>query len=57
MNRMGVQTLQITDDFFRNSEISTRKKFVDLVNSATDSGGTAHIFSSIRMCQENNWDN
>ena len=45
--RMAVQTLLITDDLFRNFEIATRKKYVDLVNSVKDSGGTAHIFSSM----------
>ncbi|KAH9782807.1 protein PELOTA 1 [Citrus sinensis] len=50
--RMAVQTLLITDDLFRNFEIATRKKYVDLVNSVKDSGGTAHIFSSMHFSGE-----
>ncbi|KAH9726806.1 protein PELOTA 1 [Citrus sinensis] len=50
--RMAVQTLLITDDLFRNFEIATRKKYVDLVNSVKDSGGTAHIFSSMHVSGE-----
>ncbi|KAL9437276.1 hypothetical protein AB3S75_023183 [Citrus x aurantiifolia] len=50
--RMAVQTLLIADDLFRNFEIATRKKYVDLVNSVKDSGGTAHIFSSMHVSGE-----
>ncbi|ESR55385.1 hypothetical protein CICLE_v10023555mg [Citrus x clementina] len=50
--RMAVQTLLITDDLFRNFEIATRKKYVDLVNSVKDSGGNAHIFSSMHVSGE-----
>ncbi|XWS58803.1 hypothetical protein CRYUN_Cryun08bG0064900 [Craigia yunnanensis] len=50
--RMAVQTLLITDDLFRNSDIATRKKYVNLVNSVKDSGGTALIFSSMHVSGE-----
>ncbi|EOY09960.1 Eukaryotic release factor 1 family protein isoform 4 [Theobroma cacao] len=50
--RMAVQTLLITDDLFRNSDIATRQKYVNLVNSVKDSGGTAHIFSSMHVSGE-----
>ncbi|XP_021282274.1 protein PELOTA 1 [Herrania umbratica] len=50
--RMAVQTLLITDDLFRNSDIATRQKYVNLVNSVKDSGGTAHIFSSLHVSGE-----
>ncbi|KAL9432041.1 hypothetical protein AB3S75_027118 [Citrus x aurantiifolia] len=50
--RMAVQTLLIADDLFRNFEIATRKKYVALVNSVKDSGGTAHIFSSMHVSGE-----
>ncbi|OMO92939.1 Translation release factor pelota-like protein [Corchorus capsularis] len=50
--RMAVQTLLITDDLFRNSDIATRQKYVNLVNSVKNSGGTAHIFSSMHVSGE-----
>ncbi|XP_015570651.1 protein PELOTA 1 isoform X1 [Ricinus communis] len=50
--RMAVQTLLITDDLFRNADIPTRKKYVNLVNSVKDSGGNAHIFSSMHVSGE-----
>lgn len=50
--RMAIQTLLITDDLFRNSDIATRQKYVNLVNSVKDSGGTAHVFSSMHVSGE-----
>ncbi|XVF41583.1 hypothetical protein PTKIN_Ptkin01aG0290900 [Pterospermum kingtungense] len=50
--RMAVQTLLITDDLFRNSDVVTRLKYVNLVKSVKDSGGTAHIFSSMHVSGE-----
>lgn len=50
--RMAVQTLLITDDLFRNSDVITRQKYVGLVNSVKNSGGTAHIFSSMHVSGE-----
>ncbi|KAK1371859.1 The messenger RNA surveillance factor Pelota [Heracleum sosnowskyi] len=50
--RMAVQTLLITDELFRNSDVATRRKYVDLVDSVKDSGGTAHIFSVMHASGE-----
>ncbi|KAG8390819.1 hypothetical protein BUALT_Bualt01G0123200 [Buddleja alternifolia] len=50
--RMAVQTLLVTDELFRSSDIATRKKYVNLVESVKDSGGTAHIFSSMHVSGE-----
>ncbi|KAH7543430.1 hypothetical protein FEM48_Zijuj02G0183200 [Ziziphus jujuba var. spinosa] len=50
--RMAVQTLLITDDLFRNADIASRQKYVNLVNSVKDSGGTVHIFSSMHVSGE-----
>ncbi|KAL5540405.1 hypothetical protein UlMin_042428 [Ulmus minor] len=50
--RMAVQTLLITDELFRNADVATRKKYVNLVNSVKDSGGTVHIFSSLHVSGE-----
>ncbi|GLT30538.1 hypothetical protein SLA2020_053320 [Shorea laevis] len=50
--RMAVQTLLITDELFRNADIATRQKYVNLVKSVKDSGGAAHIFSSMHVSGE-----
>ncbi|XP_011044764.1 PREDICTED: protein PELOTA 1 [Populus euphratica] len=50
--RLAVQTLLITDELFRNADIPMRKKYVNLVNSVKDSGGTVHIFSSMHASGE-----
>ncbi|KAH0902495.1 LOW QUALITY PROTEIN: hypothetical protein HID58_041998, partial [Brassica napus] len=44
--------LLITDELFRNSDVKTRKKYVDLVESVKDSGGEAFIFSSMHVSGE-----
>ncbi|KZV55253.1 protein PELOTA 1 [Dorcoceras hygrometricum] len=50
--RLAVQTLLITDELFRNSDIPTRQRYVNLVDSVKNSGGTAHIFSSMHVSGE-----
>ncbi|XP_077212036.1 eukaryotic release factor 1 (eRF1) family protein isoform X2 [Tasmannia lanceolata] len=50
--RMAVQTLLITDDLFRNADIKTRQKYVDLVESVKASGGNVHIFSTMHVSGE-----
>ncbi|KAF3791740.1 PELOTA 1 protein [Nymphaea thermarum] len=50
--RMSIQTLLIIDDLFRNSDIKTRQKYVNLIDSVKDSGGTAHVFSSMHVSGE-----
>ncbi|KAK9138598.1 hypothetical protein Sjap_009192 [Stephania japonica] len=50
--RMAIQTLLITDDLFKNADVKTRKKYVDLVNSVKNSGGATHIFSSMHVSGE-----
>ncbi|KAK1403653.1 The messenger RNA surveillance factor Pelota [Heracleum sosnowskyi] len=50
--RMAVQTLLVTDELFRSSDVATRKKYVNLVDSVKNSGGTAHIFSSMHVSGE-----
>ncbi|GAB2287160.1 CDP-diacylglycerol--glycerol-3-phosphate 3-phosphatidyltransferase [Dionaea muscipula] len=50
--RMAVQTLLITDELFRNADVPTRKKYVNLVNSVKGSGGSVHIFSSMHVSGE-----
>lgn len=50
--RMAVQTLLITDELFRNADIPTRQKYVNLVNSVKGSGGSVHVFSSMHVSGE-----
>ncbi|XP_010927613.1 protein PELOTA 1 isoform X1 [Elaeis guineensis] len=50
--RMAIQTLLITDSLFKNSDVSTRQKYIKLVESVKDSGGTVHIFSSMHVSGE-----
>ncbi|KAK6156227.1 hypothetical protein DH2020_010475 [Rehmannia glutinosa] len=50
--RMAVQTLLITDELFRNSDIPTRQEYVNFVESVKGSGGDVHIFSSMHVSGE-----
>ncbi|CAN6487259.1 unnamed protein product [Victoria cruziana] len=50
--RMAIQTLLIIDDLFRSCDIKTRRKYVNLMDSIKDSGGTAHVFSSMHVSGE-----
>lgn len=50
--QLAIQTLLITDELFRNADILTRKKYVDLIESVKNAGGTAHIFSSMHVSGE-----
>ncbi|KAI3834360.1 hypothetical protein MKX03_030167 [Papaver bracteatum] len=50
--QMAIETLLITDELFRNSDVQTRKKYVDLVDSVKDSAGNVHIFSSMHVSGE-----
>nr|AGJ52120.1 PELOTA [Solanum lycopersicum]AGJ52122.1 PELOTA [Solanum lycopersicum] len=50
--RLAIQTLLITDELFRSSDVETRKKYANLVDSVKDSGGTALIFSSMHVSGE-----
>ncbi|KAE8668517.1 Protein PELOTA 2 [Hibiscus syriacus] len=50
--RLAVQTLLITDDLFRSSDVKTRQKYEDLVKEVKKAGGIAHIFSSMHVSGE-----
>nr|GLL27860.1 protein PELOTA 1 [Ipomoea trifida] len=50
--RMAIQTLLITDEVFRNSDVATRQKYANLVKAVKSSGGTTHIFSSMHVSGE-----
>ncbi|XP_006652952.1 protein PELOTA 1 [Oryza brachyantha] len=51
-DRLAIQTLLITDNLFRNSDIATRQNYVRLVESVKKFGGTVHIFSSMHASGE-----
>lgn len=51
-DRLAIQTLLLTDELFRNADIKTRQKYINLVNSIKDSGGDVHIFSSMHVSGE-----
>ncbi|KAJ4773108.1 hypothetical protein LUZ62_063252 [Rhynchospora pubera] len=51
-DRLAIQTLLITDNLFRNADIAERQRYVRLVESVKDSGGTVHIFSSMHASGE-----
>lgn len=50
--QLAIQTLLITDELFRNADILTRRKYVELIESVKNAGGTAHIFSSMHVSGE-----
>lgn len=50
-----ISSFHVTDSNYfacRSSDVATRKKYVNLVDSVKDSGGTAHIFSSMHVSGE-----
>ncbi|KAF8077256.1 hypothetical protein N665_1053s0012 [Sinapis alba] len=48
----AIQTLLITDELFKNSDVQKRKKYVDFVESVKQLGGEAFIFSSMHVSGE-----
>ncbi|CAN6215287.1 unnamed protein product [Urochloa humidicola] len=48
-DRLAIQSLLITDTLFRNADIATRQKYVNLVQGVKKYGGTVHIFSSMHV--------
>jgi protein pelota len=46
---LAVETLMVTDDLFRSSDVVKRKKYVQLVESVKDHGGTVYIFSTLHV--------
>uniref|UniRef100_K3WRF6 Protein pelota homolog n=1 Tax=Globisporangium ultimum (strain ATCC 200006 / CBS 805.95 / DAOM BR144) TaxID=431595 RepID=K3WRF6_GLOUD len=49
---MAIETLMVTDELFRSQDIATRRKYVDLVESVRDNGGTVRLFSSLHVSGE-----
>eukprot|EP01133_Synstelium_polycarpum_P007648 gene7648-8950_t len=50
--RLAIETLLVTDDFFRGKDIVTRRKYVDLVESVRNNNGEVKIFSGQHVAGE-----
>ena len=46
---LAIDSLLISDELFRSSDIATRKKYVALVESVRERGGTVYIFSTMHV--------
>ncbi|GAM29193.1 hypothetical protein SAMD00019534_123690, partial [Acytostelium subglobosum LB1] len=51
-DRLAIETLLVTDDFFRGKDIVTRRKYVDLVQSVKDNNGEVRMFSGQHVTGE-----
>ncbi|KAM9304832.1 protein pelota homolog [Gastrophryne carolinensis] len=49
---LAIDTLLVTDELFRNQDVATRSRYVRLVDSVRDNGGTVRIFSSLHVSGE-----
>ncbi|NP_001088486.1 protein pelota homolog [Xenopus laevis] len=49
---LAVDTLLVTDELFRHQDVPTRTRYVRLVDSVKDNGGTVRIFSSLHVSGE-----
>lgn len=47
--QLAIDSLLVTDELFRNSDIRLRKKYVALVESVRENGGQVYIFSSMHV--------
>lgn len=46
---LAIDSLLISDDLFRSSDVATRKKYVALVESVRENGGTVYVFSTMHV--------
>ncbi|KAL7506600.1 hypothetical protein ACHAXN_003859 [Cyclotella atomus] len=46
---LAVDSLLISDGLFRSSDVLTRKKYVSLVESVREKGGTVYVFSTMHI--------
>jgi protein pelota len=51
-NRGAINTLLVTDELFRSADISTRKKYVSLVEQVREQNGKVFVFSSMHPSGE-----
>lgn len=50
--RLAIKKLLITDALFRSSDIASRRKYVELVESVKQNGGEVYIFSTMHVSGE-----
>jgi protein pelota len=48
-DQLAVDSLLVTDELFRNSNVKERKKYVALVESVREHGGQVFVFSSMHV--------
>jgi protein pelota len=48
-DELAIDSLLISDELFRSSDVVTRKKYVSLVESVRDRGGTVYVFSTMHV--------
>ncbi|KAM3910399.1 protein pelota homolog [Leptodactylus fuscus] len=49
---LAIDTLLVTDELFRHQDVATRTRYVKLVDSVKDNGGSVRIFSSLHVSGE-----
>jgi len=47
--QLAIESLLVTDELFRNSDVKTRRKYVELVESVRANGGEVFVFSSMHV--------
>jgi protein pelota len=47
--QLAVESLLVTDELFRNSNVKERRKYVALVESVREHGGQVFVFSSMHI--------
>jgi protein pelota len=47
--QLAIDSLMVTDELFRSSNVKTRRNYVDLVESVRENGGQVYIFSSMHV--------
>lgn len=48
----AIDQLLVTDELFRSADLATRKRYVQLVETARENGATVHVFSSLHVSGE-----
>ena len=49
LEQNAIDSLLVTDELFRSSNVKTRRQYVDLVEQTRENGGTVYIFSSMHV--------
>jgi protein pelota len=47
--QLAIDSLLVTDELFRASNVKTRRQYVDLVESVRENGGKVYVFSSMHI--------